>query len=120
MPARARRTSLYDRASVRALTLPSLPLGQMGVPYVIVKNKARLGVVTGKKTAAAVAIQDVDAADASALATLVSAAKANYSDKYAEVSKHWGGGVRGSKSLAMLRLRAKALGQDASTVSTHL
>jgi len=71
--------------------LPAL-CRKMGVPYVIVKNKARLGTVVHKKTAAAVAIQDVASEDQAALATLVSASKANFADKYSEVSKHWGGG----------------------------
>lgn len=49
----------------------------MGVPYVIVKGKARLGTVVHKKTAAVAAIQDVKSEDQRELATLVSAAKAN-------------------------------------------
>jgi hypothetical protein len=49
----------------------------MGVPYVIVKGKARLGTVVHKKTAAVLALQDVKSEDQRELATLVSAAKAN-------------------------------------------
>jgi large subunit ribosomal protein L7Ae len=49
----------------------------MGVPYVIVKGKARLGTVVHKKTAAVLAVQDVRSEDQRELATLVSAAKAN-------------------------------------------
>ena len=49
----------------------------MGVPYVIVKGKARLGTVVHKKTAAVVALQEVRSEDQRELATLVSAAKAN-------------------------------------------
>ena len=49
----------------------------MGVPYVIVKGKARLGTVVHKKTAAVVAIQEVRSEDDRELATLISAAKAN-------------------------------------------
>ena len=70
----------------------------MGVPYVIVKNKARLGTVVHKKTAAVVTLQDVRSEDSQALATLVSAAKANFTDKYEDARKHWGGGIRGTKS----------------------
>jgi large subunit ribosomal protein L7Ae len=84
----------------------------MGVPYVIVKNKARLGT--------AVHIQDVRSEDSAALATLVSAAKANFTDKYEEARRTWGGGVRGNKSIAKLTKRAKALGQDTKTVSRTL
>lgn len=71
----------------------------MGVPYVIVKNKARLGTVVHKKTAAVLVnlsynyckptllmpwkqtVQDVRSDDQSELSKLVSAAKANYLDK---------------------------------------
>ena len=56
--------------------LPAL-CRKMGVPYVIVKGKARLGTVVHKKTAAVVALQEVKLDDQRELATLVSAAKAN-------------------------------------------
>ena len=49
----------------------------MGVPYVIVKYKARLGTVVYKTMAAVVAVQEVKSEDQRELATLVSAAKAN-------------------------------------------
>jgi large subunit ribosomal protein L7Ae len=92
----------------------------MGVPYVIVKNKARLGTAVHKKTSSVLAIQDVRSEDSAALATLVSAAKANFTDKYEEARRTWGGGVRGNKSIAKLTKRAKALGQDTKTVSRTL
>jgi len=56
--------------------LPSL-CHKMGIPYVIVKGKARLGTVVHKKTAAVVAFQEEKSEDQRELATLVSAAKAN-------------------------------------------
>lgn len=56
--------------------LPAL-CRKMGVPYVIVKSKARLGTVVHKKTAAVVTLQDVKSEDQRELATLVSASKAN-------------------------------------------
>lgn len=56
--------------------LPAL-CRKMGVPYVIVKSKARLGVVVHKKTAPALVVQDVKSEDQKELATLVAAAKAN-------------------------------------------
>jgi len=61
----------------------------MGVPYVIVKSKARLGTVVHKKTAAVLTLQDVRPEDNKELATLVSAAKANF--KYEDHRRHWGG-----------------------------
>ena len=56
--------------------LPAL-CRKMGVPYVIVKGKARLGTVVHKKTSAVLALQDVKSEDNRELATIVSAAKAN-------------------------------------------
>lgn len=92
--------------------LPAL-CKKMGVPYVIVKGgKSRLGAVVHKKTAAVAALTAVNSADERELATLVSAAKANYLDKHTELSRHWGGGVRGAKSAEMMRKRAKAAGAN--------
>jgi hypothetical protein len=34
------------------------------------------------------------------------------SDKYDEQRRQWGGGIRGNKSMGMLRKRAKAAGQN--------
>ncbi|KAF9239847.1 60S ribosomal protein L7A variant 1 [Melanogaster broomeanus] len=96
--------------------LPAL-CRKMGVPYVIVKGKARLGTVVHKKTAAVVTLQDVKSEDQRELATLVSASKANFSDKYEEQRRLWGGGIRGNKSTQMLRKRAKAAGQNANAAS---
>ncbi|THU98087.1 L30e-like protein [Dendrothele bispora CBS 962.96] len=89
--------------------LPAL-CRKMGVPYVIVKGKSRLGTVVYKKTAAVLALQDVKSEDQRELATLVSAAKANFTDKYEEHRRQWGGGIRGNKSSQMVRKRAKAAG----------
>jgi large subunit ribosomal protein L7Ae len=83
---------------------------KMGIPYVIVKNKARLGTVVHKKKAAILTLQDVRSEDSSELAKLVSAAKANFSDKYESHRREWGGGLRGNKSKAKLARRAKAAG----------
>ncbi|RPD79628.1 L30e-like protein [Lentinus tigrinus ALCF2SS1-7] len=96
--------------------LPAL-CRKMGVPYVIVKGKARLGTVVHKKTAAVLCLQDVKSEDQRELATLVSAAKANFTDKYEEQRRQWGGGVRGAKSTQMLRKRAKAAGQTLSVAN---
>jgi len=96
--------------------LPAL-CRKMGVPYVIVKGKARLGTVVHKKTAAVVAIQEVRSEDDRELATLISAAKANFSEKYEEQRRVWGGGIRGNKSADMLRKRAKAAGQTLSVAA---
>ncbi|KAI6129526.1 L30e-like protein [Pisolithus croceorrhizus] len=96
--------------------LPAL-CRKMGVPYVIVKGKARLGTVVHKKTAAVLTIQEVKSEDQRELATLVNAAKANFTDKYEEQRRQWGGGLRGNKSTQMLRKRAKAAGQSVNAAA---
>ncbi|KAH8117344.1 L30e-like protein [Phellopilus nigrolimitatus] len=96
--------------------LPAL-CRKMGVPYVIVKSKARLGTVVHKKTAAVLTVQDVKSEDQKELSTIISAAKANFSDKYEDQRRQWGGGIRGNKSTQMLRKRAKAHGQSLSAAN---
>lgn len=96
--------------------LPAL-CRKMGVPYVIIKGKSRLGTLVHKKTAAVVAISEVRSEDQRELATLISAAKANFTDKYEEQRRVWGGGIRGPKSANMLRKRAKAMGKSISDVN---
>jgi len=96
--------------------LPAL-CRKMGIPYVIVKGKARLGTVVHKKTSAVLALQEVKSEDQRELATIVSAAKANFSDKYEDQRRVWGGGLRGNKSTQMLRKRAKAAGQTISAAA---
>ena len=59
------------------LTLPAL-CRKMGVPYVIVKGKARLGKVVHLKTATCLAITDVQAGDEPALAKLIESSAGAY------------------------------------------
>lgn len=77
--------------------LPAL-CRKMGVPYAIVKGKARLGTLVHKKTSSVAALTEVNSADEAELAKLVSTVNANFIDKYEESRKHWGGGVMGSKA----------------------
>ncbi len=77
--------------------LPAL-CRKMGVPYVIVKSKARLGQVVHQKTATALALVNTNKEDQADLAQLVSYARENYNDKYDETRRNWGGGRRGFKS----------------------
>jgi len=96
--------------------LPAL-CRKMGVPYVIVKSKARLGTVVHKKTAAVLTLQDVKSEDQKELATIVSAAKLNFNDKAEELRRTWGGGLRGNKSTEKLRRRAKAAGNTVAAAA---
>jgi large subunit ribosomal protein L7Ae len=96
--------------------LPAL-CRKMGVPYVIVKSKARLGKVVHKKTATALAIVRVGQAHQADLAQLVSWAKENYNEKYDEVRRQWGGGRVGIKSQTRQNKYAKTLAKE-TTVKT--
>ncbi|KAL8657119.1 MAG: hypothetical protein Q9226_002234 [Calogaya cf. arnoldii] len=98
--------------------LPAL-CRKMGVPYAIVKGKARLGTVVHKKasysipsaekpTAAVLAITEVRSEDKSELSKLVSTIKEGYSEKYEEAKRHWGGGIMGAKAVARTEKKRKA------------
>ncbi|KAI5286230.1 60S ribosomal protein L8B [Ascosphaera aggregata] len=88
--------------------LPAL-CRKMGVPYAIVKGKARLGTVVHKKTAAVLAITEVRSEDTAALAKLVTAVKEGYNDKYEETRRHWGGGIMGAKAVDRRVKKQKAI-----------
>jgi len=94
------------------LFLPAL-CRKMGVPYCIVKNKARLGRVARRKTTTCLAITDVDAADRTSLNKLVETVKTNFNERAEEIKKHWGGSTLGNKSAAKIakveKLKAKEL-----------
>ncbi|EEA23784.1 hypothetical protein EYB25_005074 [Talaromyces marneffei] len=88
--------------------LPAL-CRKMGVPYAIIKGKARLGTVVHKKTAAVVALTEVRSEDNSEFSKLVSAIKEGYSDKYEENRRHWGGGIMGAKANDRQEKKRKAI-----------
>merc|ERR1712147_568762 len=69
--------------------LPSLCKAR-GVPYCIVKSKARLGAVVGKKTATCLAITDVKPENKNDLANLITMATANFNDVYEDAMRKWG------------------------------
>ncbi|KAL4972541.1 clathrin adaptor complex small chain-domain-containing protein [Aspergillus desertorum] len=87
--------------------LPAL-CRKMGVPYAIVKGKARLGTVVHKKTSAVLAITEVRSEDKAEFAKLLSAIKEGYSDKVEESRRHWGGGIMGPKAVARQEKKRRA------------
>ncbi|ODQ68052.1 L30e-like protein [Nadsonia fulvescens var. elongata DSM 6958] len=87
--------------------LPAL-CRKMGVPYAIVKGKARLGTVVHKKTSAVLALTEVKSEDKAALSTLVSTIEANFGSKYEESRRKWGGGIMGAKANAKIAKKQKA------------
>uniref|UniRef100_A0A8B9QYG8 60S ribosomal protein L7a n=1 Tax=Anas platyrhynchos TaxID=8839 RepID=A0A8B9QYG8_ANAPL len=94
--------------------LPAL-CRKMGVPYCIIKSKARLGRLVHRKTCTCVAFTQVNPEDKGALAKLVEAVKTNYNDRYDEIRRHWGGNVLGPKSVARIAKLEKAKAKELAT-----
>uniref|UniRef100_A0A8C0PJZ3 60S ribosomal protein L7a n=1 Tax=Canis lupus familiaris TaxID=9615 RepID=A0A8C0PJZ3_CANLF len=86
-----------------------------GVPYCIIKGKARLGRLVNRKTCTTVAFTQVNSEDKGALAKLVEAIRTNYNDRYDEISRHWGGNVLGPKSVARITKLEKAKAKELAT-----
>merc|ERR1711902_408664 len=89
------------------LFLPAL-CRKMGVPYCIVKNKARVGRVVRRKTTTCLAITDVDSGDRGSLNKLVETVKTNFNERADEIKRHWGGSSLGNKSSAKIAKIEKA------------
>jgi large subunit ribosomal protein L7Ae len=93
------------------LWLPALCKAQ-NVPYVIVKSKSRLGLLTHKKTCTAVALTEVRKEDLHELELLIKNAKQLFNDN--EDSKKWGGGIMGSKSIKKKEEKERLIAQEAA------
>merc|ERR1711959_742573 len=86
--------------------LPSLCKSR-GVPYCIVKSKARLGAVVGMKTATCLAITDVKPENKGDLATIVQMAEANFNDVHDDAMRKWGDAQPSDRQLAATAKRGK-------------
>jgi large subunit ribosomal protein L7Ae len=80
------------------LWLPAL-CRKMGVPYCIVKGKARLGSLVYQKKTCCLALTEVDKADQAKLDQLISNVKPMYESNL----KQWGGGIMGVKAQARVK-----------------
>jgi len=87
--------------------LPAL-CRKMGVPYCIMKGKARLGRVVHRKTCAALAIGASHAEDKPTLSKIIESVNANYKDRYDEIRKNWGGNQMSQRSQARMSKIEKA------------
>lgn len=94
------------------LWLPAL-CRKMDVPYVIVKNKGRLGTLVHQKKAAVVALTDVRGEDKAKLDTLREVARTQYNTN-TDALRRWGGGQMGLKTTRKLEKRDKALREEAA------
>jgi len=86
--------------------LPAL-CRKMEVPFVIVKDKARIGALVHMKNAAVVCVTGVNKEDSSQLRLLTDLANEKYNNN-PELIRKWGGGIMGLKTQAKLVKREKA------------
>lgn len=88
--------------------LPAL-CKKMGVPYCIVKGKARLGTIVHKKTATALALTGVKNEDQREFAKLVETFKSQYNDG---ARVNWGGHILGMKSQHKMKKRERVVAKE--------
>ena len=81
---------------------------KMNVPFMIVKDKARLGALVHQKIAACLALTGVSKQDQAQLDLLKNLALEKYNNN-ADLVRKWGGGIMGLKTQAKLDKRAKAV-----------
>ena len=78
------------------------------IPYCIIKGKARLGQLIGKKNCAVACITQVRKEDKNDFETLSKTMKTEFNDNL-EARRKWGGGIMGQKSNHIIEKREKAL-----------
>merc|ERR1712018_445765 len=90
--------------------LPAL-CQKFNIPYCIVKGRARLGQLVGRKMVTSVAFADIKSEHKQELSKLIETVRTNYNDRADEIRKTSGGGLLGQKSMAKLnkRLRLEAI-----------
>jgi large subunit ribosomal protein L7Ae len=93
------------------LFLPAL-CRKMGVPYCILKSKARLGTVVRRKTCTAVALTEVESADKNELTKLIDVIKTHYNDRFDDIRRNWGGGALSRKAMARKSKLEKAKAKE--------
>ena len=84
---------------------------KMGVPFLIVKDKARLGALVHQKTAAVCALTGVNKEDSAQLSLLKNLALEKFNNN-PDLIRKWGGGIMGLKTQAKLVKRAKAMAEE--------
>ncbi len=85
--------------------LPAL-CRRMGVPYGIIKGKARLGKLVHQKHVTCVALTAVNKEDDADLNKLATAFRTEFNDNK-QVLREWGGGIMGIKNQHKMAKRAK-------------
>jgi len=72
------------------LYLPTL-CKKLGIPYVIVKSKSRLGQLVHLKNTSVVALSDVRKEDRDEFTKLLESVRGSFNERYAEINRNWGG-----------------------------
>merc|ERR1712144_19436 len=89
------------------LWLPSLCQAR-GIPYCVVKSKARLGALVGKKTATCLAVTDVKAEHKADLEALKQLCETHFNGVFENTMKTWGDAVCSDRQAAKIAKRAAA------------
>jgi len=92
--------------------LPAL-CRKMGVPYCIVKGKARLGHLVYKKTTSVLAVTDIRRDDSAKFDQFISNVRLQFNDNVAE-RRRWGGGIVGPKAQAVTKKRERVAAREAA------
>merc|ERR1711959_648112 len=87
--------------------LPSLCQAR-GIPYCVVKSKARLGALVGKKTATCLAVTDVKAEHKADLEALKQLCETHFNGVFENTMKTWGDAVCSDRQAAKIAKRAAA------------
>lgn len=86
---------------------------KLGVPYCIVKGKARLGQLVQQKKTAVCAFTKVKKEDMMTLDKLVQTIRVNFNERGDELRRLWGGGIMSKKAqdkkIKLERSKAKEL-----------
>merc|ERR1711966_8656 len=98
--------------------LPAL-CRKMKVPFVIVKDKARLGTLVHQKTSAVIALTGVNKEDEAQLKIFQDLGVEKF-NKNADLMRKWGGGIMGLKTQAKLDKRAKAVAAEEAKKAASL
>jgi large subunit ribosomal protein L7Ae len=84
---------------------------KLGVPFCVIKGKARLGAVVHHKTATTLAIVNVDKEDVKDLSNLTDLCLQSYNNN-TELRRQWGGGQLGIKAVAAKKKKERAVAKE--------
>jgi len=84
---------------------------KMGVPYVIIKGKSRLGAVVHMKNTALIALTSVEKEDLKDFSNLTELATQSFNNN-PDIRRTWGGGKLGTKTMAVQKKKERAVAKE--------